>query len=115
MFPLGGGQDLLQQKLLMMQFIKDMDSHKKIIKETDVALNAGHFTFKGWTVLEKQVVMPTWIVAGEQEVVYYVDGRYDIKVNSIKELMSHKSYKEKFCSKVPITSIFGWEGFLWWE
>ncbi|WJW97219.1 hypothetical protein [Priestia aryabhattai] len=114
MFPFGGGWDLLTQKTIMKDYIKNSDS-KQLIIQQDTAIQASKYSFEGWTVLEKQTVMPTWIVKGQEELLFKVEARYNIEVNNVKELMEHAYYKEKFLSKIPITRIFGWEGYLWWE
>ncbi|WP_432693986.1 hypothetical protein ACRBU7_14390 [Priestia aryabhattai] len=113
-FPFGGGWDLLTQKMIMMNYVRNLDK-KRVHIENDVSVQASKYSFEGWTVLEKQVIMPTWIVKGQEELLFKVEGQYDIEVNNVKELMEHETYKQTFNSKVPITRIFGWEGYLWWE
>lgn len=110
MFPLGGGMDLLKQKNDMNECIRDIDSNKFII-----AKNACRLSSQGETTLEKQLINPMLMTKSVDELLFKIEGSYNIVVNRLEDLINHRDYKEAFLKSIPVTNIYGWEGYFWWE
>jgi hypothetical protein len=110
MFQLGGGVDLIKQKDHMKECIENLED-----KKSEISSMASKFSSQGQTTLEKLVINPTLMTNTHDELFFILEGRYNIVVQNLDELINHKKYKEIFLKTVPVTNIFGWEGFFWWE
>ncbi|RID89025.1 hypothetical protein D1953_00150 [Peribacillus asahii] len=110
MFPDGGGMDLLNHRNLMKNCARDIEKNRSKIK-----LQANNFTKEGWTNLEALIIAPTLMTKGPESLLFDIEGSFNIEVDNLRELLDHPKYKEIFKEKVPVTRIFGWEGYLWWE
>ncbi|QTL47328.1 hypothetical protein [Priestia aryabhattai] len=113
MFPLGGGMDLWWLKEDMKKLVSEIDN--EVGAQEKIAAQASKFTCEGWTTLEKQIVKPLLLENKEEELLFHVEGSYDITAKNIEDLLNHERYEEVFCSRIPITNVLGWEGYLWWE
>lgn len=110
MFPLGGGMDLLNQKQQLKYYALHAEKNQNRIAE-----QVSKFTSQGWTTLENQLILPTLVTEGLEEVFFNIESRFNIEVDSFKDLLNHKKYDEVFREMIPVTRIFGWEGYFWWE
>ncbi|OIJ16501.1 hypothetical protein BKP45_21070 [Anaerobacillus alkalidiazotrophicus] len=110
MFPLGGGIDLLNHNSYLRRCLKDKQKNK-----VNIALQASRLTTVGWTTLEKQMVFPALYSGCMKNLLFEIEGSFDIEVNSFEELTEHELYTETFHSRIEVTRIFGWEGYFWWQ
>ncbi|PGR23028.1 hypothetical protein COC52_24860 [Priestia megaterium] len=110
MFPLGGGIDLLNNRSYLKSCVKNTEKNIG-----NIALQANRFTSVGWTNLENQMVAPALLNEGLKALLFEIEGRFNIEVNSFKELLKHEKYNDIFHTRITVTRVFGWEGYFWWE
>ncbi|MFS0776481.1 hypothetical protein ABC255_10775 [Neobacillus sp. 3P2-tot-E-2] len=111
MFPLGGGcVDLLNHWTYLNSCIKSIDENR-----SNITTQVCRFSSEGWTNLEWQMVWPAYVTGNMRKLLFDIEGTFNIEVNDIKELLQHERYFHIFHEKIPVTRIFGWEGYFWWE
>lgn len=110
MFPLGGGIDLLYHWSYLKKSIKELETNRG-----NISAQVNRFSSEGWTDLESQMVIPAARTDDMQALLFDIEGKFDISANNLEELANHPKYDDVFHDRIPVTRLFGWEGYFWWE
>lgn len=109
-----GGYDLIWQKKLLHDYVAQLAEGKEGIENT-VANHTSRYMSEGWTTEARLLVMPVFARGGEDEILFIAESYYNISVKNLRDLLAHPEYHKTFNSPTPITRIWGWEGYFWWE
>jgi len=118
LFPVGGSVDFLYHKDVMKKAIEEKDE-RTILSWRDKFVSTIKIRFDLiWTFPKLIRDLLSGIDPDSEPdsgILVDLQGKFNIQVNSLKEMSEHKDYIKKFIQPVEIPCIFGWIGYFWWE
>ena len=109
LFPLGGGHDLLLER----EEIRRLVSKGAI--ESSVNLHAAPYLSEGTATVEKSWFWPRLCTDGATNVLADLFSKHNLDYSDIRHLLKDRKWHGIASQQVPVTRIWGWLGYFWWE
>ena len=118
LFPAGGTVEHLHHLDLMRNCIEKLEQGKKEEALTESERWVSHFSGRISSYQYLAWFLPIRAATesqGENEILFDVDAKFDVSANSLAELRNIPKFVEVMNSRVEVTWIDGWLGYMWWE
>lgn len=112
--PIASGIDLIFHRSIMKKCVEQLKINQTKSKNI-ISSNSNKFTTEGWTTKQQCWIEPRYLNQPRSGILMDIEGKFDISVDSFRELYNHDKYVEIFQNKIPINRVMGWEGYFWWE
>lgn len=114
LFFTGGGADRLWHQAQMARLVRlaEEGQRKRALRDTRVWLS--RFSEVAEAPLDKAWFLPK-ALADTELALYEVFANYEIRASDLNELASFDKFRDLMSKNVPVTRVFGWVGYFWWE
>ncbi len=114
----GGGPDVHSDRFRMQNYLKHMTGqHNAVLQEVQTIVS--RYTQDTSVTTELADFLPKYRAADSSDshaaLLGTIEDRYGIKSDSIEEIRRLPKFQDFMKQPVPITRVFGWVGYFWWE
>jgi hypothetical protein len=115
LFPLGGGYDLILHHAKLRHCIEKLGEgrHGEVLREAEGWVS--RLTGEGEALLDRAWFVPKFFAMEEEEVLFEVEGRFNIAADSYQELQQTDRFMESLRTWTKVRRAQGWLGYFWWE